>query len=116
MVNTGHHDASWRLPESDALNATTSVAYEQRMAQIAEAGTFDSIFLADSPSLQAGDGRSPSASLDPLIVLTAIAGATTRIGLIASASTTYNSPYNLARRLASIDHVSGGRAGWNVVT
>lgn len=116
MVNTGHHDASWRLPESDALNATTSIAYEQRMAQIAEAGTFDSIFLADSPSLQAGDGRSPSASLDPLIVLTAIAGVTTHIGLIASASTTYNSPYNLARRLASIDHVSGGRAGWNVVT
>lgn len=116
MVNTGHHDASWRLPESDALHATTSIAYEQRMAQFAESGTFDSIFLADSPSLSVGNGRSPSASLDPLIVLTAIAGVTSRIGLIASASTTYNSPYNLARRLASLDHVSAGRAGWNVVT
>ncbi len=61
-------------------------------------------------------GRRPSGSLEPTALLTAIAAATERIGLIATASTTYNDPYDLARRFASVDHVSGGRAGWNVVT
>ena len=61
-------------------------------------------------------GRRPAGSLEPTVLLTAIAAATERIGLIATASTTYNDPYNLARRFACVDHVSGGRAGWNVVT
>ena len=61
-------------------------------------------------------GRRPAGKLEPTVLLTAIAGATERIGLIATASTTYNEPFNLARRFASVDWVSGGRAGWNVVT
>ncbi len=61
-------------------------------------------------------GRRPAGTLEPTVLLTAIAGATERIGLIATASTTYNEPFNLARRFASLDHVSGGRAGWNIVT
>ncbi|MCF4119537.1 LLM class flavin-dependent oxidoreductase [Antribacter sp. KLBMP9083] len=116
LMSTGHHEASWRLPESAPDAVSTNIAYLQRLAQIAESGKLDSIFFADGPGLQSDVGRRPAGSLDPLIVLTAIAGVTERIGLIATASTTYNSPYNLARRFASIDHVSGGRAGWNVVT
>ncbi|MFH6688024.1 LLM class flavin-dependent oxidoreductase [Cellulosimicrobium funkei] len=116
LMSTGHHEASWRLPESDPSWTSTNIAHLQRLAQVAEAGKLDSIFFADGPGLRSDVGRRPAGSLDPLIVLTAIATVTERIGLIATASTTYNSPYNLARRFASIDHVSGGRAGWNVVT
>lgn len=116
LMSTGHHEASWRLPESPLDAISTNIDYLQRLASTAEAGKLDSVFFADGPGLWGDVGRRPSGSLDPLIVLTALAAVTERIGLIATASTTYNSPYNLARRFASIDHVSGGRAGWNVVT
>jgi FMN-dependent oxidoreductase (nitrilotriacetate monooxygenase family) len=115
LMSTGHHEASWRLPESDPL-AATSVAHFKQLARLAERGTFDSLFLADSPAIFPEVGRRPAGVIEPLTLLTALAGATDRIGLIATASTTYNSPYNLARRFASLDHVSAGRAGWNVVT
>jgi FMN-dependent oxidoreductase (nitrilotriacetate monooxygenase family) len=114
-MSTGHHEASWRLPESNPV-ANTDVAHYQNLARIAERGKFDSVFFADSPQLIGDIGRRPAGSLEPTVLLTAIAAATSRIGLIATASTTYNDPYNLARRFASVDHVSGGRAGWNVVT
>jgi FMN-dependent oxidoreductase (nitrilotriacetate monooxygenase family) len=115
LMSTGHHEASWRLPESDPY-ANTDVRHFQRLARIAERGKLDSIFFADSPVLWGDVGRRPSGALEPTVLLTAIAAATERIGLIATASTTYNDPFNLARRFASVDHVSGGRAGWNVVT
>jgi len=115
LMSTGHHEASWRLPESNPF-ANTEVEHYRQLARIAERGTFDSIFFADSPVLWGDVGRRPSGSLEPTVLLTAIAAATERIGLIATASTTYNDPFNLARRFASVDHVSGGRAGWNVVT
>jgi FMN-dependent oxidoreductase (nitrilotriacetate monooxygenase family) len=115
LINTGHHEASWRLPESDPCSST-SIAHYTRLAQIAERGRLDSVFFADSPSLWGDIGRRPSGSLEPTVVLAALAAATTRIGLIATASTTYNEPYNLARRFASLDHLSAGRAGWNIVT
>ncbi|WP_426302681.1 LLM class flavin-dependent oxidoreductase [Arthrobacter sp. R-11] len=115
LMSTGHHEASWRLPESDPL-AATKVAHYQRLARIAERGKLDSIFFADSPVLFGEVGRRPAGKLEPTVLLTAIAGATEKIGLIATASTTYNEPFNLARRFASVDWVSGGRAGWNVVT
>jgi FMN-dependent oxidoreductase (nitrilotriacetate monooxygenase family) len=115
LMSTGHHEASWRLPESDP-HSTTSIQHYTRLAQTAERGKLDSIFFADSPSLWGTIGRRPSGSLEPTVVLAAIAALTTHIGLIATASTTYNEPYNLARRFASIDHISGGRVGWNIVT
>ena len=115
LMTTGHHEASWRLPESDAL-AATNVDHYKKLARVAERGTFDSLFLADSPSIWGSVGRRPSGVIEPLTLLTTLAGATDRIGLIATASTSYNSPYNLARRFASLDHVSGGRSGWNIVT
>ncbi|MEQ7007039.1 LLM class flavin-dependent oxidoreductase [Actinopolymorpha sp. B17G11] len=115
LMSTGHHEASWRLPESDPY-ANTNVTHYQNLARIAERGRFDSVFFADSPALFSDVGRRPSGSLEPTVLLTSIAAVTTRIGLIATASTTYNDPFNLARRFASVDHVSGGRAGWNIVT
>lgn len=115
LMSSGHHEAAWRLPESNA-HADFDVAHWVRLAQLAERGKLDSLFLADGPALWHSAEHRPAGSLDPLILLTVLAGATERIGLIATASTTYNSPYNLARRFNSLDHVSGGRAGWNIVT
>jgi FMN-dependent oxidoreductase (nitrilotriacetate monooxygenase family) len=115
LMSTGHHEASWRLPESDP-RANTDVAHYQALARTAERGTFDSLFLADGPALWGGVAQRPAGVIEPLTLLTVLAATTEHIGLIATASTTYNSPYNLARRFASLDHVSGGRAGWNIVT
>jgi FMN-dependent oxidoreductase (nitrilotriacetate monooxygenase family) len=115
LMSTGHHEASWRLPESNPL-AGTDVRHYQNLARIAERGTFDSVFFADSPVIFGNVGRRPAGKLEPTVLLTAVAAATEKIGLIATASTTYNDPFNLARRFASVDVVSGGRAGWNVVT
>jgi FMN-dependent oxidoreductase (nitrilotriacetate monooxygenase family) len=115
LMDTGHHEASWRLPESDAL-AALDVRHYVKLAQLAEEARFDSIFFADGQAaIGTGEFRA-SGQLEPLTLLTAVAGATSRIGLIATASTTYNDPFSLARRLATVDHVSGGRAGWNIVT
>ena len=115
LMGTGHHEASWRLPESDPV-ATTSVQHFQRLAQIAERGTFDSLFLADGPVMFGNVAQRPSGVIEPLSLLTALAVVTEHVGLIATASTSYNSPYNLARRFSALDHVSDGRAGWNIVT
>ncbi|MFF4319248.1 LLM class flavin-dependent oxidoreductase [Streptomyces sp. NPDC001568] len=115
LMSVGHHEASWRLPESPA-DGGTGIAHYQHLARIAERGRFDSVFLADSPVLQGDPGRRPSSKLEPTVLLTALAAVTSRIGLIATASTSYNEPFNLARRFASLDHVSNGRAGWNIVT
>jgi len=110
----GFAPSAWRVPENDPLGFV-DVQHYVRVARIAEAGTFDAIFLADSVATD-GLATGPITALEPTIVLTAVAAATSRLGLIATASTSYNEPYNLARRLASLDLVSGGRAGWNIVT
>jgi len=115
LMSSGHHEAAWRLPESNP-NADFDINHWIKLARIAEQGRFDSLFLADGPALWHNATNRPAGALEPTILLTALAAATTHIGLIATASTTYNSPYNLARRFASLDHVSGGRAGWNIVT
>jgi len=115
LLGVGHHEAAWRLPESDPF-ANTNVGHYQNLARLAERGKLDSLFLADGPVLWTRVGQRPAAALEPTVLLTALAAVTEHVGLIATASTTYNEPYNLARRFASLDHVSGGRAGWNIVT
>jgi len=115
LMTVGHHEAAWRLPQSN-LTAGWDFHHYKRLAQLAERGTFDSIFFADGPSLQGDPVHRPAGLLDPTVLLPALAGVTERIGLVATASTTYNEPYNLARKFASIDHISGGRVGWNIVT
>lgn len=91
LMSTGHHEASWRLPESDPY-AHVDLRHYTRLAQTAERGTFDSLFLADSPQLWGELGQRPAGALEPLTLLTALATATEHIGLIATASTSYNSP------------------------
>ncbi|MEY4577183.1 MAG: hypothetical protein RL701_1886 [Pseudomonadota bacterium] len=115
IMTVGHHEAAWRLPESP-VTASWDLAHYTKLAQLAERGTFDSVFFADGPSLQGDVAHRPVGWLDPTVLLGALATATKHIGLVATASTTYNEPYNLARRFASIDHISQGRAGWNIVT
>ncbi|MCV7424036.1 LLM class flavin-dependent oxidoreductase [Mycobacterium yunnanensis] len=114
-MEAGHHEAAWRLPESNP-RADFDLSHWIRLATVAEAAKFDSLFLADGPALTGSGEFRPPGQLEPFTLLTALSQHTSRIGLIATVSSTYNEPYNLARRLASVDHVSGGRAGWNVVT
>jgi FMN-dependent oxidoreductase (nitrilotriacetate monooxygenase family) len=92
------------------------VGHYVNVAKIAERGKFDAIFLADIPAVTDRIDYRPFLSMEPTIVLATVAAATTHIGLIATASTTYNEPYNIARRFATLDHASGGRTGWNAVT
>ncbi|MBV8777372.1 MAG: LLM class flavin-dependent oxidoreductase, partial [Alphaproteobacteria bacterium] len=92
------------------------IRYYQDLAQRAEAAKFDSIFLADQLALGGDAHQAARTWLEPLTVLAALAVSTSRIGLIATASTTYTEPFNLARQFASIDHISQGRAAWNIVT
>lgn len=115
LMSVGHHEAAWRLPESNP-RADTDIEHFQRLARTAERGKLDSLFLADIPVLWNHIARRPAETLEPTLVLTALAAVTSRIGLIGTASTSYNEPYNLARRFASLDHISRGRAGWNIVT
>ena len=111
----GHHEASWRHPRSSPL-ALSDIRYFQELAQKAESGLFDSIFLADQLALPDDVASAPRTWLEPVTALGALAVSTSRIGLIATASTTYTEPFNLARQFASLDHMSGGRIGWNIVT
>ena len=109
----GHHEASWRHPAASPL-PLTDIRYYQDLAQRAEAALFNSIFLADQLAL--GDDASQAARtwLEPITVLAAVAVATRRIGMIATCSTTYTEPFNLARQFGSLDHISNGRvAGGN---
>ena len=115
IQSRGHHEASWRHPAASPL-PLTDIRYYQDVAQRAEAGRFDSIFLADQLALDGDVARAGRSWLEPITVLAALATSTERVGLIATASTTYTEPFNLARQFASIDHMSGGRAGWNIVT
>ena len=111
----GHHEAAWRHPAASTLKLT-DIDYYTDLARRAEAGLFDSVFLADSLALGEDAGHAPRTWLEPVTVLPALAAATQRIGLIATCSSTYTEPYNLARQFGTIDHISNGRAGWNIVT
>jgi FMN-dependent oxidoreductase (nitrilotriacetate monooxygenase family) len=115
IQSRGHHEAAWRHPKSSPL-PLTDIGYTVELAQKAEAGRFDSIFLADVLGLWNDVESTPFNWLEPITSLAAVAMATSRIGLIATCSTTYTEPYNLARQFASLDHISRGRAGWNIVT
>jgi alkanesulfonate monooxygenase len=118
---TGHHVASW-LDESAQIDAGTNFRHYAELAQTAERAKFDLMFLADALAVR--DGRPEAmrrwpqymAYFEPLTLLSAIAALTSHLGLVATATTSYNEPYNVARKFASLDLISGGRAGWNVVT
>lgn len=122
IMATGHHIAAWRHPDADA-DAGHSIDHYRGLAETAEAGKFDLVFVADSPAGWDGDKDpetrsrvSHSAHFEPVTLWSALSQVTERIGFVATASTTYEDPYLLARKFASLDHISKGRAAWNVVT
>ncbi|KQY08445.1 monooxygenase [Mycobacterium sp. Root135] len=112
------HPAAWRHPGADP-QWFTDPAYWIGLAKTAERGTLDALFLADSPSLFQNPGEplgAPPLALDPIVLLSTLASVTTHLGLIGTVSTSFEEPYNVARRFASLDHLSRGRIAWNVVT
>ena len=120
MRPVGIHTAWWRYP-GGYPDANFNFAHLAQFARRLEAAKFDAFFMADHLAVMnmpmAALRRSATVtSFDPLTLLPALAVLTERIGLIATASTTYNEPYHVARKFASLDHISNGRAGWNLVT
>src|SRR5229473_8254650 len=120
MRPVGIHTAWWRYP-GGFPDANFNFRHLKRFAQTLERGRFDAFFMADHLAVlnmpMAALKRSATVtSFDPLTLLPALAVVTERLGLIATASTTFEPAYTIARRFASLDHLSGGRAGWNVVT
>jgi FMN-dependent oxidoreductase (nitrilotriacetate monooxygenase family) len=105
----------WRHPDRD-VEASTSLAVYQQQAALAERGKFDFLFVADSLSITEKSSPHYLNRFEPLTILSALAATTSRIGLVATVTVSYSEPFNVARQFASLDHLSGGRAGWNVVT
>jgi N-acetyl-S-(2-succino)cysteine monooxygenase len=117
LSGNGYHESAWKLAGPADLAEPAWFGVLERTAQVAERGLLDAVFFADSPGLEIFRARYfPQVGFDPLELLAALSRTTSRVGLVATASTTYSQPYDLARRLSTIDHLSGGRAGWNVVT
>lgn len=115
LAGTGHHVASWRHPDAPAA-ASMNLDYFKELARTAERGKLDMLFLADSLSIDSKSHPNVLTRFEPFTLLSALAQVTSRIGLTATASTTYSEPFHIARQFASLDHLSNGRAGWNVVT
>ncbi|MFG1941493.1 LLM class flavin-dependent oxidoreductase [Nonomuraea sp. NPDC048826] len=115
LMGVGHHEAAWRTKGTDP-SRVTDIRHYQELAQTAERGKLDSVFLADSLSFWGDIKYHTLGGLEPITTLAAMAAVTERVGLIGTVSTTYNEPFNVARKFASLDHISNGRAGWNIVT
>jgi N-acetyl-S-(2-succino)cysteine monooxygenase len=117
LTGVGYHESAWKLADPADLAVSAQFGVLERAALTAERGLLDAVFFADSPGLEIFRARYfPQVGFDPLELLAALSRTTTRIGLISTASTTYSAPYDLARRFSTIDHLSSGRAGWNIVT
>jgi FMN-dependent oxidoreductase (nitrilotriacetate monooxygenase family) len=112
----GYHESAWRVVREDPRSAL-GLPYYTEIARIAERGKLDSLFLADNIAIaEYRVEYLPQTLFDPIEMLSALAAVTERIGLIATGSTTYSAPWDLARRFATLDFLSAGRAGWNIVT
>ncbi|MGE8506133.1 MAG: LLM class flavin-dependent oxidoreductase, partial [Paraburkholderia terricola] len=122
LYPAGHHIAAWRHPNAQA-DAGVNFRHYVQLAKLAETAKFDLVFLADGAGTR-GDNveflsrtaHSYVAQFEPITLLSALAAVTERVGLVATASTSFNEPFHIARKFASLDHISGGRAGWNLVT
>ncbi|MGI4812450.1 MAG: LLM class flavin-dependent oxidoreductase [Janthinobacterium lividum] len=121
LYGVGHHLAAWRHASVDP-RAGGSFEHFKQLAQLAERGAFDALFLADNvglspaPSALLSRAGPPAYYFDPLMLLASLATVTERIGLVATVSASYLPPFHLARKFASLDHLSHGRTGWNLVT
>src|SRR5580698_1002204 len=114
VLGTGNHQAGWRY--EGAATSHMQLPVIQEIARIAERGKFDLLFISDSMVMDPTDHPSFLCRFEPTTLITALAGCTTHIGLGATVSTSFNEPFNVARIFGSIDHISNGRAAWNVVT
>jgi len=112
---TGYLGGAWRY-RTGSRHDVTDPDYFLRLAKLAHRGRFDAVFLSDMPLLRPEPNSRPFHTLDPLILLTALAAQVPDIGLVATVSSTYNSPFNLARRAQSLDILSGGRLIVNIVS
>jgi FMN-dependent oxidoreductase (nitrilotriacetate monooxygenase family) len=120
LMPTGHHIAAWRHPQA-AADAGVDVDHMIGLAQAAERGLFDLVFFEDAAGVrearvEIASQAARSLGFEPISLLSALAARTRHVGLVATASSSYNEPYALARAFATLDLVSGGRAGWNLVT
>lgn len=120
LANSGHHVAAWRHPLAQA-DASQDFEHFKHIALTAERGKFDALFIADVVAvwghhIDALSRTARAEHFEPLTLMSALAAVTERIGLIATATTSYNEPYHIARKFASLDHLSKGRAAWNLVT
>lgn len=115
LFGHGSHESAWRGADARAM-APLELSHWLACARAAESTGFDGLFLGDILCLQDRPELHPSEALDPMLVLAALTGATERLRLIGTASTSFDHPYHLARRLLTLQHLSGGRAGWNIVT
>ncbi|MFS0868598.1 NtaA/DmoA family FMN-dependent monooxygenase [Paenibacillus xylanilyticus] len=112
----GAEFSAWRMPGTDPAAYTNTDQYVER-AKLAEKGKFQMIFIADTPALTVNLGpQTPMFPMDPMLALMAVARETNHIGLVATLSTTFNYPYNIARQFKALDVISHGRVGWNAVT
>jgi alkanesulfonate monooxygenase SsuD/methylene tetrahydromethanopterin reductase-like flavin-dependent oxidoreductase (luciferase family) len=115
----GHHIAAWRHPDA-ASEHVTELDYFRRCAMACERGKFDSLFVGDALAARESRGRVVGEvsinNLDPVSVCAAVASVTQHLGVVATLSTSFHEPFLIAAKFATLDHLSGGRAGWNVVT
>jgi N-acetyl-S-(2-succino)cysteine monooxygenase len=114
VLGTGNHSAGWRYPGAAISNLDLSVT--QEIARIAERGKFDLLFISDGLVMDPGDHPSFLCRFEPTTLISALSATTRHVGLGATVSTSFGQPYHVARAFASIDHLSSGRAAWNVVT
>lgn len=115
LMGAGHHLASWRHPEAPK-GAAEDVRFYQNIARIAEKGKLDMLFLSDGLSFTPLSHPAELVRFEPLTLEAYLSAVTTHIGFVATATTTYNEPFHIARRFASLDHLNGGRSAWNIVT
>ncbi|WP_213816101.1 LLM class flavin-dependent oxidoreductase [Glaciihabitans sp. dw_435] len=117
LGDSGVHPAAWRLP-SNGLGPVPSLDHFVNLAQTAERGLFDMVFTADNVFMDTSkiERQQPWREFEPLTMMAALSVLTSKVGLVSTTSTTFSEPYNVARAFASLDHLSGGRAGWNIVT
>ncbi|THF77355.1 LLM class flavin-dependent oxidoreductase [Cohnella fermenti] len=110
LRGSGHHEAAWKHSQAKPLQ-DLSLEYYAEIVRIAERGLFDAAFIADSYAI-----AGPARRLEPITLVSALAALTRHLGFIATVDTSYHEPYHVARKFASLDHISGGRSAWNVVT
>lgn len=111
----GHGWGEWRHPNAQA-DASVNFGYYKQQAKLAEAAKFDFVFIADSLHIHEKSSPHYLNRFEPLTILSALAATTENIGLVATVTVSYTEPFQVARQISSLDHISGGRAGWNVVT